>query len=37
MNPYLDSHQDTCLLEDPLSSHNEGSIIFFKLDLNNNK
>ncbi|XP_026478623.1 protein GPR107 [Ctenocephalides felis] len=36
MNPYLDSHQDTCLLEDPLSSHNEGSIIFFKLDLNNN-
>lgn len=37
INPYLDSHQDRCILDDKASSSNHGPIIFFTMDLKNNK
>uniref|UniRef100_A0A6M2DWI2 Putative g protein-coupled seven transmembrane receptor n=1 Tax=Xenopsylla cheopis TaxID=163159 RepID=A0A6M2DWI2_XENCH len=36
MNPYLDSRQDTCLLEEPITANHEGAIVFLKLDFKNN-
>lgn len=35
MNPYLDSHQDRCILEEPASSQRSGPIVFFLMDLKN--
>lgn len=35
MNPYLDSHQDKCILEEPASSQRSGPIVFFVMDLKN--
>lgn len=36
MNPYLDSHQDTCILEEPKNSQSRsGPIVFFMMDLKN--
>lgn len=37
MNPYLDSHQDKCILDEPASSQRSGPIVFFKMDLKNKK
>lgn len=31
MNPYLDSHQDRCILEEEASSQRHGPIMFFKM------
>ncbi|XP_059619331.1 protein GPR107 [Phlebotomus argentipes] len=36
MNPYLDTHQDKCILEEPASAQKRGPIIFIKMDLANN-
>ncbi|KAL5277888.1 GPR107 family protein [Megaselia abdita] len=36
MNPYLDSHQDNCILEEPRDSQSRsGPIVFFMMDLKN--
>lgn len=33
VNPYLDSHQDVCLLQDLIHSEPSSEIIYFTLDL----
>lgn len=33
MNPYLDSHQDKCILEEPVGQQTSGPIVFFLMDL----
>lgn len=33
MNPYLDSHQDRCLLDEPISSQHSGPIVYFTMNL----
>lgn len=33
MNPYLDTHQDNCILHEPISSLRSGPILFFIMDL----
>ncbi|KAK4872430.1 hypothetical protein RN001_014459 [Aquatica leii] len=33
MNPYLDSHPDRCLLQEPVHSEHEAAIIYFIMDL----
>ncbi|KAH8414906.1 hypothetical protein KR215_009511 [Drosophila sulfurigaster] len=33
LNPYLDSHQTKCILEEPPNNQNSGPILFFVLDL----
>lgn len=33
MNPYLDTHQDNCILQEPISSLRSGPILFFIMDL----
>ncbi|KAI8033363.1 protein GPR107 [Drosophila gunungcola] len=33
LNPYLDSHQNKCILEEPPQKQNSGPILFFVLDL----
>ncbi|EDW00138.1 protein GPR107 [Drosophila grimshawi] len=33
LNPYLDSHQNKCILEEPPSNQKSGPILFFVLDL----
>jgi len=35
MNPYLDSHQDRCLLKEPLRQEHETAVIYFTMDLAN--
>ncbi|XP_055911249.1 protein GPR107 [Eupeodes corollae] len=37
MNPYLDSHQNKCILDEPASAQRSGPIIFFLMDLKNLK
>lgn len=37
MNPYLGSHQEHCILQDPVSTANDVAIIYFILDLKNKK
>ncbi|KAH8303967.1 hypothetical protein KR044_007517 [Drosophila immigrans] len=34
LNPYLDSHQTKCILEEPPNNQKSGPILFFVLDLN---
>lgn len=36
MNPYLDSHQDRCILDEQASSLKQGPIIFFQMDFSRN-
>uniref|UniRef100_A0A182MWI8 GOST seven transmembrane domain-containing protein n=1 Tax=Anopheles culicifacies TaxID=139723 RepID=A0A182MWI8_9DIPT len=36
MNPYLDSHQDKCILTEPVAVQSNGPIVFFKMDLKHN-
>uniref|UniRef100_A0A8W7PKU8 GOST seven transmembrane domain-containing protein n=1 Tax=Anopheles coluzzii TaxID=1518534 RepID=A0A8W7PKU8_ANOCL len=36
MNPYLDSHQDKCILTEPVAVQSNGPIVFFKMDLKQN-
>ncbi|XP_050068118.1 protein GPR107 [Anopheles maculipalpis] len=36
MNPYLDSHQDKCILTEPIAVQSNGPIVFFKMDLKQN-
>ncbi|KAH8408871.1 hypothetical protein KR009_002911 [Drosophila setifemur] len=33
LNPYVDSHQNKCILEEPPQKQNSGPILFFVLDL----
>ncbi|KAF5296015.1 hypothetical protein FQR65_LT10318 [Abscondita terminalis] len=33
MNPYLDSHPDRCLLQEPVHSEHEAAVIYFIMDL----
>ncbi|XP_053949655.1 protein GPR107 [Anastrepha ludens] len=35
LNPYLDSHQNKCILEEPTGIQRSGPILFFLLDLKN--
>ncbi|XP_017468863.1 PREDICTED: protein GPR107 [Rhagoletis zephyria] len=35
LNPYLDSHQNKCILEEPSSMQRSGPILFFIFDLKN--
>ncbi|GLG94300.1 hypothetical protein R5R35_002229 [Gryllus longicercus] len=35
MNPYLDSHQDGCLLQQPPNQEPSGAVAYFTLDLQN--
>ncbi|XP_071446608.1 protein GPR107 isoform X2 [Hetaerina americana] len=35
MNPYLDSHQDSCLLQEPIENNNNGAVIYFTMDFKN--
>ncbi|KAJ3662725.1 hypothetical protein Zmor_007057 [Zophobas morio] len=37
MNPYLDSHPDRCILQDPISKANDQAIIYFILELKTKK
>lgn len=37
MNPYLDSHQDRCILEEPAANQRSGPIVYFIMDLKNLK
>jgi hypothetical protein len=37
MNPYLDSHQEHCILQDPVNKANDAAIIYFILELKNKK
>ena len=37
MNPYLDSHQDMCILEEPVSSMKSGPIAFFLMNFTSEK
>ncbi|XP_046981150.1 protein GPR107 isoform X1 [Schistocerca americana] len=37
MNPYLDSHQDGCLLQHPPNEDSTGAVIYFIMDLQNQK
>uniref|UniRef100_U5ESJ2 Putative g protein-coupled seven transmembrane receptor n=1 Tax=Corethrella appendiculata TaxID=1370023 RepID=U5ESJ2_9DIPT len=36
MNPYLDTHQDKCILDEPASQQRSGPIVFFLMDLKQN-
>uniref|UniRef100_A0A182PL29 GOST seven transmembrane domain-containing protein n=1 Tax=Anopheles epiroticus TaxID=199890 RepID=A0A182PL29_9DIPT len=36
MNPYLDTHQDKCILTEPVAVQSNGPIVFFKMDLKQN-
>ncbi|ETN64571.1 lung seven transmembrane receptor [Anopheles darlingi] len=36
MNPYLDAHQDKCILTEPVTAQSNGPIVFFKMDLKQN-
>uniref|UniRef100_A0A1L8DJW4 Putative g protein-coupled seven transmembrane receptor n=1 Tax=Nyssomyia neivai TaxID=330878 RepID=A0A1L8DJW4_9DIPT len=36
MNPYLDSHQAKCILDESASSQKRGPIVFFRMDLEKN-
>ncbi|XP_058443094.1 protein GPR107 [Malaya genurostris] len=33
MNPYLDTHQENCILREPISSLRSGPIVFFIMDI----
>ncbi|XP_046391481.1 protein GPR107 [Ischnura elegans] len=35
MNPYLDSHQESCLLQEPIEQNNNGAVIYFTMDFKN--
>ncbi|XP_067639618.1 protein GPR107 [Eurosta solidaginis] len=37
MNPYLDSHQNHCILEEPSGMQNSGPILLFLFDLKNQR
>lgn len=37
MNPYLDSHQDRCILEELAKDQRGGPIVYFVMDLKNLK
>lgn len=37
MNPYLDSHQDRCILEELAKDQRSGPIVYFVMDLKNLK
>lgn len=37
MNPYLDSHQDRCILDERAAAQRSGPIVFFVMDLRQNK
>lgn len=37
MNPYLDSHQDGCLLLHPPNDDSTGAVVYFLMDLQNQK
>lgn len=37
MNPYLDSHQDRCILEELAANQRSGPIVYFIMDLKNLK
>ncbi|RZC33666.1 GPR107 [Asbolus verrucosus] len=37
MNPYLDSHQEHCILKDSVNKASDAAIIYFILDLKNKK
>ncbi|KAG8221817.1 hypothetical protein J437_LFUL002819 [Ladona fulva] len=32
MNPYLDSHQEKCLLQEPIRHDNNGAVVYFTMD-----
>lgn len=37
MNPYLDAHQDHCILKEPAASQQHGPIVLFSMNLTSNE
>ncbi|XP_063698631.1 protein GPR107 [Culicoides brevitarsis] len=37
MNPYLDTHQDHCILKEPAASQNHGPIVLFSMNMTRNE
>lgn len=37
MNPYLDTHQDHCILKEPAASQQHGPIVLFSMNLTRNE
>lgn len=35
MNPFIDDHQDTCILEESAAAQNNGPIAYLSMDLKN--
>lgn len=35
MNPFIDNHQDKCILEEPASMQRSGPIAYLNMDLKN--
>lgn len=35
MNPFIDDHQDKCILEEPASMQHNGPIAYLNMDLKN--
>lgn len=35
MNPFIDNHQDKCILEEPASMQHNGPIAYLNMDLKN--
>lgn len=35
MNPFIDNHQDKCILEEPASMQHSGPIAYLNMDLKN--
>lgn len=36
MNPFIDNHQDKCILEEPASMQHNGPIAYLNMDLKKN-
>lgn len=37
MNPFIDDHQDNCILEEPAATQNNGPIAYLSMDLKNKR
>lgn len=35
MNPYIDDHQNKCILQEPISTQNHGPIAYLMMDFKN--
>lgn len=37
MNPYLNNHQEKCILKEPITKQNGAEVLYFLLDLGKKK